>query len=71
MNTDSLLIYVLILLVVVIVFLLIREVLCWYWKINTRIELQEEQIKLQKEILNLLEKITKNKDEESEQLKTN
>ena len=62
MDTDSLLIYLLILLAVVVVFLLIREVLCWYWKINARIELQEEQIKLQKETLKLLEKITKDKD---------
>ena|GEM_PF-2511071 len=26
-------------LIVVVVFLIFREVICWYWKINTRIEL--------------------------------
>ncbi|HVN90370.1 MAG TPA: hypothetical protein VMT61_11200 [Candidatus Binataceae bacterium] len=29
------------LLVVIVIFLLIREVVCWYWKINRMVELLE------------------------------
>jgi hypothetical protein len=38
----------------VIVFLILREVNCWYWKINKRIELQEMNNKLLREILAVL-----------------
>jgi hypothetical protein len=31
--------------------------MCWYWKINIKIGLQEEQIQLQKETIKLLEKL--------------
>jgi hypothetical protein len=37
--------------ILVVIFLLLREVNCWYWKINDR-------VKLQKEILNELRSIT-------------
>ncbi len=29
--------------ILVVVFLILREVICWYWKINERISLQKEQ----------------------------
>ena len=32
------------------IFLLCRELLCWYWKVNKMVENQEEIIKLLKEI---------------------
>lgn len=39
------------LIVGIIVFLILREVACWYWKINERIELQQKQIKLLEELI--------------------
>jgi hypothetical protein len=30
--------------IIVILFLIFREILCWYWKINERIELHKELI---------------------------
>ena len=36
--------------IVLVVFLVLREVVMWYWKINRRIELQEETIKELKEM---------------------
>lgn len=33
-------------------FLLLRELNCWYWKINERIDLQKEQNQLLRQILN-------------------
>ena len=36
------------------VFVLIREVMCWYWKINKGILLQEKSIKHQEQIIELL-----------------
>ena len=51
--------YLIVAIVLVIVFLLLREVNCWYWKINQNIEIKEEQLKLQKETVRLLEKLVK------------
>jgi len=34
------------LLIVLVVFLICREVVCWYWKLNKIVELLEEQNKL-------------------------
>ena len=39
------------LIVGIIVFLILREVACWYWKINERIELQQKQIHLLEQLL--------------------
>ena len=39
-----------------IIFLIFREVNCWYFKINARKELLEEMLKNQKEIIRLLNK---------------
>ena len=36
------------------VFVLIRELMCWYWKINKGILLQEKAIKNQEKIIELL-----------------
>lgn len=43
-----------ILVIVVIVFLLIRELLTWYWKLNTIVKQQEEQTELLKQIFKQL-----------------
>ncbi len=46
---------ILIIVIVVLVLILIfREVQCWYWKINKRIELQEKQIEILEEILQIV-----------------
>lgn len=44
------LVWIFILLIIVLVFLICREIVCWYWKINQSIELQ-------KKILEKLDKI--------------
>ena len=36
------------------VFVLIREVICWYFKINERVKLQKEVVTNQKEIIVLM-----------------
>lgn len=43
----------LVIFILIIVFLVGRELACWYWKINTRISLQEEQNKLLQELINI------------------
>ncbi len=45
MDTASI---IFLIIVVLIIFLLLREVNCWYWKINKRISLLEEQNQLLK-----------------------
>ena len=57
MNTDLFLGFLVCLLILIVIFLILREVMCWYWKININIGLQEEQIQHQKEIIKLLEKL--------------
>lgn len=39
------------------VFLLCREIFCWYWKINKRLEVQEEMLKQQKKQTELLQSL--------------
>jgi len=58
-NTSEFIVFVLI---VAALFLLFRELRCWYWKINDRFELQNmeyeamlEMIRLQKDEIRLLE----------------
>lgn len=41
---------VIILITTIIIFLLCREIICWYWKINKFISNQEEIIRLLKKI---------------------
>jgi uncharacterized protein YqfA (UPF0365 family) len=43
--------FAVIIIVLLIIFLLLREVNLWYWKINKRIEIQEETNQLLKKIL--------------------
>ena len=57
MSVDLFFGFLVCLLLVIVIFLILREVMCWYWKININIGLQEEQIQLQKEIIKLLEKL--------------
>ena len=45
--------------VLIIIFLLLREVSCWYFKINQNLKIQEELLKLQRETVQLLEKLVK------------
>ncbi len=42
---------IIIIIVVLVLFFLLRELNCWYWKINKRIELTENQNKLLENIL--------------------
>jgi len=44
------------LLVTILVFLIIRELVMWYWKVNKRIKKQERQIELLEEILREIKK---------------
>ena len=45
-----------ILVVTILVFLIIRELVMWYWKVNKRIKKQERQIELLEEILREIKK---------------
>lgn len=40
------------LIVLIILFLVMREVNCWYWKINKKIELQEKTNELLEKLIN-------------------
>lgn len=42
------------LIISILVFLGLREFFCWYFKINERLQLQRDALKLQKDILNEL-----------------
>lgn len=44
------------LVVTILVFLIIRELVMWYWKINKRLKKQERQIELLEEILREIKK---------------
>jgi len=35
-----------ILIVIIVVFLILREVMCWYWKLNKIVELQKPQTRI-------------------------
>lgn len=49
---DNIVITIIVILVgVILLFIILREVVCWYYKINERIELQKQQISLLKKIL--------------------
>ncbi|XPV75657.1 MAG: hypothetical protein ACNI27_13570 [Desulfovibrio sp.] len=38
--------------VMILIFWACREIVCWYWKINERLELQRETVRLLKKINN-------------------
>lgn len=42
-----------IIVILAILFFLIREVICWYYKINKQVELQTETVKLLKKLVEL------------------
>jgi len=44
-------------LILIVIFLILREINMWYWKINERISLQEEANELQKENIQLMNSI--------------
>ena len=55
---ESIMSSVLIFLVIIVaLFFLLREVMCWYYKINDIVKLQEDQLQLQKTTVQLLEKL--------------
>ena len=41
MNLESIVVFIIMVLAII---LLIREVICWYFKINKRVELQEKML---------------------------
>lgn len=51
--------FVLYIVLIVAVFLICREIVCWYWKINKSISNQEEIIRLLKKIANEPEDVQK------------
>ena len=51
---------VIFIIVVIIVFLICREVICWYWKINLMVSLSLETNKHQDTIIKLLQEIRDN-----------
>lgn len=44
------------LVIFIVIFLLCRELVCWYWKINSRITTMEQMVKNQEVIISLLKK---------------
>jgi len=53
MDGFELLDMIAVLVILLVIFLLIREIICWYYKINRSIELQEESIRLLKKLVDL------------------
>ncbi len=51
--------------IIVVIFFLLREVMCWYWKINRNLKIQEEQLQLQKDSILLLQQLVKLEKDES------
>lgn len=47
----------LITLAIVFLWLILREVNCWYWKVNERLRLQEETNQLLKDIINQIKSV--------------
>jgi len=59
MTKDLLIVFLIVLGILIVLFLILREVLCWYWKINETIAIQQEQLKIQKETQRLIESLVK------------
>ena len=57
MSNEHVTAVLVILLIALGIFLLLRALMCWYWKIGRRIELMEEQNTLLKKQLKVLEAI--------------
>jgi len=58
---NVLLTIIIVIVILMVVFLVLREVNCWYWKINERISLQQEQNFILKKILKELKNDPKSK----------
>lgn len=56
-QTGAVLVFILVLLIALGIFLLLRALMCWYWKIGRRIELMEEHNALLERQLKVLEAI--------------
>ncbi len=54
MTAENMRTILVVLLVTLFLFILIREVICWYFKINERVQLQKDAIKNQELIIKLL-----------------
>mgnify|MGYP003645898127 CR=1 FL=1 len=54
MTHDQMMNTFLILMVCLFIFAVIREIVCWYFKINKRVLLQEKSIKNQERIIELI-----------------
>lgn len=52
--------FLLLVVVSILLFLLFRELFCWYWKINKRISMTEKQIVLLEKILSHLKSVAPN-----------
>jgi hypothetical protein len=46
--------------IAILLFFLLRELMCWYYKINTRAELQKETNKLLRELIDTVKKEKEN-----------
>ncbi len=66
MNTSTLWIILLILIGSTIVFLVIREIVCWYSKINERIELQKQTNRMLENIFKQLGGDTEEPDQKND-----
>jgi hypothetical protein len=51
--------------IIIAIFLILRQVVCWYLKINISLELKEQEIANQETIINLLKKIVKEEEQHS------
>jgi len=50
-RSETLIGFVFVILLIIGVFLMIRRLNLWYWKIEERIEIEKEQLRVQREIL--------------------
>jgi len=56
MNDDIIASVLITLLIIIVIFLILREIVCWYWKINRIVDLQEKQnILLEKLVARLVD----------------
>jgi len=51
---QSILILLIVVIIIAVIFLICREILLWYYKINERIKLQKETNELLKKIINII-----------------
>ena len=56
---EGLYLYAVLLIITIIIFLICREIVCWYWKINKSIGNQEKIIEQQNKVIDLLQQLVK------------